>query len=609
MPKKLKKSPAPSFFDKGRTSGSVAHSERTLSVPISPGSSTVVGDADPDDDPTSSIFASFNPSFALASFDPSFAMASFDARENADALEKGIEREEQWKPVKKEWLVMITLAISSLTVALDATILVPVLPTLAVSLDGTANEAFWAGTSYLLTSAVVQPFIAALSDIFGRRELLVPSLILFTISSIICGVAKSFTTLLVGRVIQGVGGGGIITLAQIIYGDIVPLRQRPRYFSLVLAAWAVGTLIGPVIGGVFVEKATWRWCFYMNLPICGLALPMAILFVSLHTERRTVLENIHLVDWVGGFIFITFLTTFLVAVSSGGVDHAWSSWRTIVPLMIGLAGILISLTWEHRYAKNPFLQRSLFPNLSAIATYMSALFQGFILFMGLYYMSFYFTAAKLASPVNTGVKLLPAVIFVLPGSVVVSVLITRLGCYRWAIWTGWAITTVGCGLLILFNEHTSTAVNSTALSIVGLGLGMILSSVNFATQASVVNDTDSGRAAAMYAFMRTLGMTLGVAIGGTIFQNLMKQKLRELGLDEAIAKNAEGFIRETLRNLPANDPLLTSALKAYAHGFRGVFIGQTTIAGFALVASLAIKHFSMDKILESKFSLQKYPEK
>ena len=138
---------------------------------------------------------------------------------------------------------------------------------------------------------------------------------------------------------------------------------------------------------------------------------------------------------------------------------------------------------------------------------------------------------------------------------------------------------------------------------------MILSSVNFATQASVVNNADSGRAAAMYAFMRTLGMTLGVAIGGTIFQNLMKQKLRELGLAEAIAENAEAFVEETLRHLPADDPVLINALKAYTYGFRGVFVGMTAIAGFALLASFAIKHFSMDKILVSKFSLQRCVEK
>lgn len=430
-------------------------------------------------------------------------------------------------------------------------------------------------------------------------------MILFTASSIVCGVAKDFTTLLIGRVIQGIGGGGIITLAQIIYGDIVPLRQRPQYFALVLGAWALGSTIGPIIGGVFVQKATWQWCFWINLPICGIALPMSFFFVKLQTERKSLLEKLRLVDWTGGFIFIASLTAALVAISSGGIDHPWDSWRTIVPLAVGIVGTLVSLVWERYFAKNPFLRHSLFPNLSAIATHVSAFFQGLMLFTALYYLSFYFTAAKLATPISSGVKLLPAVIFVLPGSVVVSALITRFGTYRWAIWIGWALTTLGCGLLILLNEHTGIAVSTTVLSVLGLGLGMILSSVNFATQASVTNDSDSGRAAAMYAFMRTLGMTVGVALGGTIFQNLMKQRLRQVGLDEAIATHAEGFVEKVLRNLNPEDPLRARALSAYVYGFRGIFIAMTAISAVALVGTACIRHFSMDRILESKFSLEK----
>jgi len=192
-------------------------------------------------------------------------------------VKQGPVQELPWKPQRAEWQIMTTLAVSSLLVALDATILVPVLPvralslstvgktktdvveTLAIDLDGTATDAFWAGTSYLLTHAVLQPFIAALSDIFGRRELLVPSIVFFLVGSIVCAVAHSFTALLAGRVVQGVGGAGIITLAQVIYADIVPLRQRPKYFSLVLGAWAAGSVLGPFIGGCFVQKVTWRW--------------------------------------------------------------------------------------------------------------------------------------------------------------------------------------------------------------------------------------------------------------------------------------------------------------------------------------------------------------
>jgi multidrug resistance protein len=138
--------------------------------------------------------------------------------------------------------------------------------TLAVDLGGTTSDAFWAGTSYLLTCAVFQPFIAALSDLFGRKEMLLLSIAFFFLGTLLCApLAHNFTVLLAGRSLQGIGGGGIITMGQVIFADIIPLRQRPKYFSIVLGAWALGSVLGPLIGGLFVEKATWRWCFYINV--------------------------------------------------------------------------------------------------------------------------------------------------------------------------------------------------------------------------------------------------------------------------------------------------------------------------------------------------------
>lgn len=182
-------------------------------------------------------------------------------------------------------------------------------------------------------------------------------------------------------------------------------------------------------------------------------------------------------------------------------------------------------------------------------------------------------------------------------------LISRLGRFRWAIWAGWLVSTVGAGLFILLDEDTKKIVWVVALIIFGLGSGMILSSVNFGLQA-IVRTEDCGRAASMYAFMRTLGMTLGVAIGGTVFQNLMSQKLGELSLPTEIAKDSEGYVA-ILRTLAASDPMRTGVLQAYVHGFNGVFEVLTGIGAIGLVASLFIKHYSMDKILESSYSLER----
>ncbi|KAE9362755.1 MFS general substrate transporter [Stipitochalara longipes BDJ] len=507
-----------------------------------------------------------------------------------------------WKPLKQEYLVMLTISILSLMVALDATILVPVLPALATALHGTSSDAFWAGTSYLLTSAVFQPFIAALSDVFGRQQLLLLSLIFFSAGALICAFANGFTILLVGRSIQGIGGGGIITLGQVIFSDIVPLRQRPKYFSFVLGAWAIGTILGPVIGGTFVEKLNWRWVFYLNFPFCIAGLIMIILFVKINTTvKESLKQKIQRVDWLGSFLFIGGTTSFLIGVSWGGIQYKWTSASTLAPILVGLFGIILSCVSETR-VKEPVLRGSLFYNASAVAAYFCAFAQGFLLFTALYYFPFYFMSVRNTGPIQSGINIFPVLFLLLPGSIVVSAITTRIGRFRWAIWSGWLITTVGCGLLALLNLHTKTAVWAGVFVVFGVGSGMLLSSVNFGIQA-ISKSEDCGRAACMYSFVRSMGMSIGVAVSSTIFQNVMSSKLTSLGLPTSISHSSEGFVA-VMKTMAADDPVRVGALKAYVQGFHGVFIAMACVSGTALLASLFIKTFSMDRSLESEFKLE-----
>lgn len=493
---------------------------------------------------------------------------------------------------------MVTCAVSSLVVALDATILVPVLPTLAIKLHGTSIFAFWTGTAYLLSHAVLQPFLAALSDIIGRREVLAPGILLFGVGSVVCALAHNFTVLLTGRVIQGVGGAAIISLSQLIFADLVPLRQRPQYFTLVLGAWAIGSLLGPLVGGVFIEYATWRWCFWINLPICSLALPMSMYYTSnVFKPQGSTIAKLIEVDWIGNIIFVSSLTWFLVAISWAGVSYAWSSWQTLVPLSLGGIGTLFTVIYETR-APHPFLQRGCF-NTSTTAAYICALFQGLTLYMALYYVSFYFTAAKSFSAVRTGTSLFPATALMLPVSAVVSALITRFGRMRIFIWLGLMISTIASGLFIHWDSATQTWYWALSLALFGTGMGMILSSVNFSIQASVATE-DAGQAAAMYAFVRSLGMSIGVAVSGTVFQNCMRQKLVTLGVDDAaeLAKDAEAYV-VVLKDVLVGDAK-NDLLAGYVAGFRGTWICMTTICGAGLVISTMIRSARMNEVREAE---------
>lgn len=217
-------------------------------------------------------------------------------------------------------------------------------------------------------------------------------------------------------------------------------------------------------------------------------------------------------------------------------------------------------------------------------------------------MPFYFTAAKSHGPIVCGLDLLPVSALLVPGSIIVSLLTTRLGRFRWALWLGWAITALGSGLFLLLDVDTPTAVWVVILCVFGIGNGMVLTSVSVAIQA-ISKAENCGRAAAMYAFMRTLGMSIGVAIGSTTFQNVMSRKLHEVGLPDAIAKNAEAFVPQ-LWYLKPTDPVRIGALQAYVQGFHGVFWVMTGTAVAGLIVSCLIGRHSMDKPLETTFILE-----
>ncbi|KAI1624427.1 DNA repair protein RAD50 [Exophiala viscosa] len=513
------------------------------------------------------------------------------------------DRVQNWKPSGHELLVMLTLSVVSLMVSLDATTIITSLSTIVRAFDASTTQGFWIGTSYLLTCAVTMPFTASISNILGRPHCLFASILFFAVGTILCVVAHDIGLLLAGRCVQGVGGGGIIILSGVIFTDIVPLRFRPKYLAIIQAAWALGTGIGPLVGGVFATPRLWRWVFYLMFPFCGIGLICVPVFVRLKPRDSTWTEMFNRVDWLGGFLFISSATSFLIAISWGGTQEPWSSFRTIVPLVVGSAGLVVTILWERYGAAEPFLRHSLFQNRSAFAVYAGTFFQGLLLYGQLYYIPFFFESVKLDSPVRTGVSLLAVTLTLVPSSVVCGGLITRIGTYRWAIWSGWIVLTLATGLTIIWDAQTSTAVWVIVLILLGLGHGLLLNSLNCASQA-VSLPGDEGAAFAMYAFLRSLGMAIGLGIGGSVFQNVMSVKLRDLDLATSIARNAEAYITVLKAG---NQPDLAAVIGAYVYGFRGVFAFLCGLGGLALVMCCFVGHFVIDKELDTEHELDSTP--
>ncbi len=355
------------------------------------------------------------------------------------------------------------------------------------------------------------------------------------------------------------------------------------------------------------------------LPFCALGMVLVPVFIRISRPEATFKQMLGMVDWIGGVLFISSATGFLIAISWGGTSYAWNHWRTLVPLILGGFGLVATMIYERFGASNPFLRHSLFHVKSAHGVYIGAFVQGLVvspsllprwspilinclqLYAQLYYIPFYFESAKLFSPIRTGYSLLPILLTLIPASVVVGAAITRSGKYLWAIAIGWILTTLGTGLTISWDRKTHTAVWAVELIILGLGHGLNLNALNTASQA-VSKPGDEGRAVGMYAFLRSFGMAIGVGVSGSVFQNVMTSKLKDLGLSSDIAKNAEAYL-QVLKKMP-DGPERQAIVDAYVHGFNGVFAFLTALAGVALVLGLFIKHHEINKelITEHKIS-------
>ncbi len=229
-----------------------------------------------------------------------------------------------------------------------------------------------------MTQSALQPFLVSLSDVFGRRLFYLISLGFFTIGTLLCCLSQNFKELLAGRSIQGIGGGGILALGLVILTDIVPLRQRPIYLGVIQMSWALGIISGPLIGGLIVQHTTWRWIFYLNFPFCGIGFLTVPLVMRLQVDRASVKERLFYVDWIGGSLFVSSTCSFLIGVTWGGSEYPWSSWRTLVPIIVGFAGVAATTVWERYGASRPFLRLGLFDSYSALAAYTGAVLQGLL---------------------------------------------------------------------------------------------------------------------------------------------------------------------------------------------------------------------------------------
>ncbi|KAL5001598.1 major facilitator superfamily domain-containing protein [Aspergillus recurvatus] len=505
--------------------------------------------------------------------------------------------------------ILIALALSLFISALDQTIVATATPTISADLHSGGGYV-WIGGAYLLANAASGNIWANLSDIWGRKPILLSAVALFFVSSIICATAVDMAMLIVGRSLQGVAGGGLIQLILITISDLFSVRLRSLFMGLMECTWTVAGALGPVLGGVFTESISWRWIFWINLPVCGTAFVLLILFLDVHNPRTPFLDGIKAVDWFGSLSILAISVMILLGLDFGGDTFPWDSPKVICLIVFGSLMSVAFIYSEKHLAKYPLMPLHIFKSRSNNACFLVDFTHGFAFLGAEYYLPLYFQSAKEASPFHSGLLILPFILTESFTSLAVGILIHRTGRYQEVIWLGMALVLLGTGLFIDYNTSTSLGKIIGYQIISGFGCGLLFFPPLLALQSNIPTK-DTATATATFGFVRNVAMALSVVLGGVVFQNSMRLKkglLADAGLPSALQEDFTGA--EAAANVLAvkdiADSLQRQAVKrAFAWSIRNIWILYTALAAVGLVASLFItqKHLSKEHV-ETKTGLR-----
>jgi EmrB/QacA subfamily drug resistance transporter len=428
-----------------------------------------------------------------------------------------------FKPSLRFWTIFIAVGFSGLLTALEATITSTALPSIIADLEG-GDTYIWAVNGYLVAMTSLQPLYGQLANVFGRRWPTIAATAGFVLGSGIAGGANSMAMLIAGRVIQGIGAGGINVLCEILVCDLVPLRERGNYLAGMFGMIAVGTALGPFFGGLIVDNTTWRWVFYLNLPVGGVALVLLVLFLHVnYVKEKSLATSLGRIDWLGNLIFIGSISSVLLALAWAGAVYAWTSSNVLVPLLVGLAGLAGFFVFEgSRFSTQPMMPLHLFSNRTSAAAFGLTFLHSISTIWVLYFLPVYLQGVLNSSPQRAGVQLLPTILVLIPFAVVGGGIMSKMGRYRPIHHVGFALMTIGMGLFALLDQDSNTG-SWVGFQIVGsAGAGIIIPTLLPAVLAPLA-ESDTALATATWAFLRSFGQVWGTAIAAAVFNNRFDQ--------------------------------------------------------------------------------------
>ncbi|KAI1374781.1 MFS general substrate transporter [Hypoxylon crocopeplum] len=505
------------------------------------------------------------------------------------------------------WAIIIALGIVSLLSAAENTVVVTSLPTIVEKLDVGQNYV-WITNVFFLTSAAVQPLFGQLSNLFGRRHLALSIVAIYIIGSGLCGGARNPGMLIGGRAIQGVGSGGINMIINVIISDLVPLRQRGNFSAIILAVYGIGTTLGPFLGGVIVESTSWRWVFYINLPIGALAFVLLFLFLRVHWDKSaTAYEKLRRLDYVGNGILIASAVSILIALTWADVLYTWASWHILVPLIVGVSGMILFVVFEGLPSvTEPVMPLRLFHNRTAIILYVISFLNAVQNYWSFFFVPLYFQSVRLASPAESGVDLLVFSLVGIPGAAVALVILSKWGRYKILHVSGAGLFTLGIGLFSIMDQNTSTAAWVWINIVAALGTSLLTNTLLPAFQASI-QEADQAAATASWSFIRSFGNIWGVAISAAIFNSFTASYAPMIDDPRARALLTSGnsYSSATKAFVESfEEPVRQQIRDVFRKSLQKVFLIGVPFAGFVFLLTLLEKEIKLRTELKTEFGLE-----
>ncbi|SPQ17586.1 32d666d9-d511-47a0-b811-cefdecf815ba [Thermothielavioides terrestris] len=526
--------------------------------------------------------------------------------------EKGLptdSKSEEWVRGVGFWRCFIGLCIPILLSAFEGSVVSTALPTISQSL-GLGPNSSWVATAFLLASIVFQPLYGQLADIWGRRHLMMVAVVVFGVGSAIAGFARNCAVLVFGRIVQGMGSGGIDLFAELILCDIIPLKKRGHYVAIKAAVYALGTTVGPLLGGIFAQT-NWRWCFGINLPICIIALVLMWFWLQLSSGKSwqglSVLQQIGRVDYVGLVLLTASVVLILCALTLAGTVFSWSDPTILVALAGGSSGVLAFILWERsQRCAHPIMAPRVFSNRTTIAAMIITTVHGFITYGYQFYLPPFFQAVLAASPAQSGVLILPCSLTIVILAAVGGPLLARFGKYRLMHRVGFALMVAGLLPCITFQDSGSVVLWILLSFLVGVGSGIIVSTT-LPTVLVELTDKENAAATGSWAFLRGLGSLLGVAIPNAVFNAQFSAVLdsiqdarakAELSNGQAYQHASAAFIAEF------KDQVRNQILGAFTASFKLVWIIFLGMAVLGLLTTFLERQVHLRKDLDSEYGLK-----